>query len=316
MRLYFVSDIHGSHTCWLKFLRSASFYGADVIVVGGDLTGKFIVPIVTEPDGRVTCTFRGVKRRLRNDEDIATLRTQIAASGAYAFEGTREEVDALQASPACMEELFHRVVLERVEHWMRLADERLAGSDVRCVVNAGNDDFFAVDDVLASSNRVSVPEGRVLDLGHGVEMVACGYANLTPWRCPRDIPEDALAERIADAIAPLRDPSRAIFNFHVPPFDTGIDTAPRLTEDHRPVLGPTGEPQMVPVGSTAVREAIEANAPLLGLHGHIHESRGIRRLGATTVINPGSEYAAGVLHGALVDFDRKGRIRQAQLVSG
>jgi uncharacterized protein len=316
VRLYFVSDIHGSQTCWLKFLAAAAFYNADVIVVGGDLTGKFVVPIVTEPDGRITCTFSGVRRRIRGDEELATLRAQIAAAGAYAFEAERAEVEAVEASPERMEELFHQVVLDRVEQWMALADERLAGSDVRCIVNAGNDDFFAVDDVLAGSERVTVPEGRVVELDGGIEMVGCGYANLTPWRCPRDVGEDELAARIAAAVAQLREPERAIFNFHVPPFDTGIDTAPRLTDDQRPVLGPSGEPEMVPVGSTAVREAIEASEPLLGLHGHIHESRGIRRLGATTVINPGSEYSAGVLNGALIDFDRKGRISQAQLVSG
>jgi Icc-related predicted phosphoesterase len=316
VRVYFVSDIHGSHTCWLKFLAAAQFYSADVIVVGGDLTGKFVVPIVTEPDGRITCVFQGVQRRVRGEQDLAELRKQIAASGAYAFEASREEVDAVQASPERLEQLFHRVVLERVEQWMALADERLNGSDVDCIVNTGNDDFFAVDDVLAAAKRVRVPEGRVLELDHGIEMIGCGYANLTPWRCPRDVAEEELAARIAAAVAQLREPARAIFNLHVPPHDTGIDIAPRLTADHRPVLGPSGEPELVPVGSTAVREAITASEPLLGLHGHIHESRGIRRLGATTVINPGSEYSAGVLNGALIDIDRKGRISQAQLVSG
>ncbi len=316
MRLYFASDIHGSQTCWLKFLRAGSFYGADVIVVGGDITGKFVVPIVTGPDGRITSRFQGIERRIRGESDLVTLRKQIAASGAYAFEASREEVEMHERSPERLEALFHRLVLERVEQWVALADERLAGSGVHCIVNTGNDDFFEVDEILDASSAISVPEGRVIELDGGVEMIGCGYANLTPWRCPRDTSEDALAERIADAVGQLRDPARAIFNFHVPPHDSGLDTAPRLTDDQRMVLGPSGEPEMVPVGSTAVRAAIEAHEPLLGLHGHVHESRGVGRLGRTVVVNPGSEYPEGILHGALVDFNHDGRIERAQLVSG
>jgi Icc-related predicted phosphoesterase len=60
------------------------------------------------------------------------------------------------------------------------------------------------------------------------------------------------------------------------------------------------------VGSKAVRRAIETYQPILSLHGHIHESRGVATIGRTVCINPGSEYPDGVLRGAIVDFDRDG----------
>jgi Icc-related predicted phosphoesterase len=73
---------------------------------------------------------------------------------------------------------------------------------------------------------------------------------------------------------------------------------------------------MVPVGSTAVRDAIRKYEPLLGLHGHIHESRGNRKLGPTTIVNPGSEYAEGILTGTVVDLTDDKRLSKVRLVSG
>ncbi|MGV1049799.1 MAG: metallophosphoesterase family protein [Solirubrobacterales bacterium] len=316
MRLYFVSDIHGSQTCWLKFLGSAKFYEADTIVVGGDITGKFVVPIVTEPNGKITAVFNGLKRRVDDDAQLAQLKKQIAGSGSYWFETSREEHAEYETDPARLDALFHRLVLERAEGWVALADERLAGSPVRCIVNCGNDDFFEIDDVLEASTAIDVPEGRVLELGSGLEMIGVGYANLTPWNCPRDLPEPELAAHIDAAATQLSDPERAIFNVHVPPYGSELDTAPRLTEDLQLVVTPSGEPELIAAGSTAVREAIERYRPLLGLHGHIHESKGLRHIGRTLVANPGSEYQEGMLHGVLVDFDQSGAVKHAELVTG
>ena len=47
---------------------------------------------------------------------------------------------------------------------------------------------------------------------------------------------------------------------------------------------------MIHAGSTAVRASIEKHQPLVGLHGHIHESKGFVTLGRTLCLNPGSEY--------------------------
>jgi Icc-related predicted phosphoesterase len=70
-----------------------------------------------------------------------------------------------------------------------------------------------------------------------------------------------------------------------------------------------------PVGSTAVRAAIEEHQPLLSLHGHIHESGGAVRIGRTLAINAGSEYGEGVLRGVLVTVGG-GKVLRYQATTG
>lgn len=315
MRVYFCSDIHGSEACWRKFLAAPRFYGADVVILGGDITGKFIVPIIRERDGHATAEFLGVQRRTTTAAELATLKRRIADAGQYAFETTPEEHEAIAGQPKAIDALFHRLVLERVEAWLELAEERLHRSGVRCLVSGGNDDFFEIDEALARSSVIEDPNGRRLELADGVEVIGMGYGNPTPWACPRDISEVELMAKIEVLAEELHDPSRAIFNFHVPPYASGLDTAPRLDAKLRMVMTGSG-PEMVPVGSTAVRDAIVRFRPMLTLHGHIHESKGVRRIGPSTVVNPGSEYAEGVLTGAIIEIDRQLGVQDVQLVSG
>jgi Icc-related predicted phosphoesterase len=196
-----------------------------------------------------------------------------------------------------------------------MAEDKLSRTGVRCLVSGGNDDFYEVDDALAGSSLIENPDGTVLDLGDGFQIMGIGYGNPTPWNCPRDIPEADLAAKIAEVADTVERPERAIFSLHVPPYGSGLDFAPELDSELRMVLSGAG-PQMIPVGSTAVRDAITAYQPMLGLHGHIHESRGIRRFGRSTVANPGSEYGEGVLDGVLIDLDPRKGIEDIQLTSG
>jgi Icc-related predicted phosphoesterase len=229
---------------------------------------------------------------------------------------TPEEYEQFKQDPSLLDELFQRILLERVEQWMIMADEKFRDQDVRCFISAGNDDLFEVDGILAKSEVVENHDGKVIDIGDGFELLGLGYSNMTPWNCPRDISEEELAEKIENVASNIKNMGRAIFDLHVPPFDTGIDEAPELTEDMQMVLDPVGQPNMVPVGSTAVREAILKYQPMLGLHGHIHESSGIRKLGNTTLVNPGSEYAEGVLRGALIEVDPEEGLVNVNLVTG
>ena len=314
MKLYFCSDIHGSDLCWRKFLATPKFYGADAIVCGGDITGKFLVPIVRQTDGTWTSQFMGLHRRPRTEAELATLRQRIADSGQYAFETTPEENSALSGNQAAIDKVFRRLVVERVERWLTMAEERLEGTGVRVLVSGANDDFFEVDEALSCSDVVEDPNGRVLELD-GTEFIGLGYGNITPWHCPRDVSEEELAARIAEVADRVRDPGRAIFSLHVPPFGSGLDFAPRLDANLQMVMTGSG-PEMIPVGSTAVRDAILRYQPTLSLHGHIHESKGVQWIGRTRAVNPGSEYAEGVLDGALVDVDPRTGVRNVLLVSG
>lgn len=286
-----------------------------MIIVGGDITGKFIVPIVRQPRGHSTAKFLGVERRIEAPEDMERLKTRIADTGQYSMEMTPDEQAWYAEDQARVDELFRRLVLERVGDWLAEADEKLSGTGVRCFVSGANDDFLEVDDALRTSDVIEDPNGTAIELGDGYEILGMGYGNPTPWPCPRDIPEDQLAARIDEAAVKVADPAKTIFSLHVPPIGTGLDLAPRLDENLQMVVTAAG-PEMIPVGSTATRDAILKYRPLLGLHGHIHESKGIKKLGGVPVANPGSEYGEGILDGLLIDIHPKKGLRGIQLVTG
>jgi len=312
VRIFYASDIHGSDRCFRKFLGARKFYGADALVLGGDITGKAIVPLV-QAGGEVRATFLGSDHVLSGEEEVAALEQRIADTGYYSHRCTPEEADALRADPEALHALFVRKIVERVEQWMALADERL---DTPCFVNAGNDDPPEVDPVIDAAQRVEFLEGRVVRMPADIELASCGYANRTPWDCPRDVEESELAKRLGAVVEQVEDPAWAMFNFHCPPYDSQIDLGPRLDEDLR-LRQTAGGIEMRPVGSTACRAVIERYQPLMGLHGHLHESRGTIKIGRTVCVNPGSEYTEGVLRGALIDVhERKRKIRNCVLTSG
>lgn len=315
MRIYFCSDIHASRKCWKKFLASWKFYEADHIVVGGDITGKFVVPMIEQAGGAKVATFMGVERRAETAEELEFLKVRIADAGQYPFETTPDEYAWYEGRQDRIDVLFKRLVMERVNEWVEEADRSLRGTGVRCFVSGANDDFMEVDDALAKSETIEDPNGRVIDLEGGFQLLGMGYGNITPWACPRDIPEEELAERIDKTAEGVRDVSRAIFSLHVPPLGSGLDLAPRLDPDLRPVLN-AGGTEMIPVGSSATRDAIKKYRPMVGLHGHIHESKGVRKLDGVPIANPGSEYGEGILDGLLVDIDEKKGVRAIQLVTG
>jgi Icc-related predicted phosphoesterase len=313
VRLFYATDVHGSTRCFTKFVNAAEFYGADAVLLGGDITGKAIVPLVAE-NGRYRGHFLGEPAAAERGEELDALEKKIAATGYYAWRCSPDEEAEVAEDAGKREALFVRLIVERVEEWMTLAAERLEPLGIPCLVNAGNDDPHEIDAAIEASGWVDFLEGRVVELPDGTPVASCGYANMTPWACPRDVEEDDLARRLDDVIAKLDDPGRAIFNFHCPPYGTGIDDGPKLGANYRVTAG-AGGVEMVPVGSKACRAAIERHQPLLGLHGHLHESRGTHMLGRTLCVNPGSEYTEGVLRGALFEL-KKGKLKSHQFTAG
>lgn len=312
--IYYAADIHGSERCWRKFLNAATFYGADVLILGGDVTGKVLVPIVRRAGGWVG-RILGEVRRAETEEELERLKDVLRTNGMYPYVCDEDEYERLERDHAYMRSVFSRQMRSHLERWIGLADERLRGSGVEVYVMPGNDDEFGVEDVIEQSEVVVNPEGRVVEIAAGqLEMVSLGWANPTPWHSPRECPDEELGERIRAILPGLSGSRPALFNLHVPPHGSGLDRAPLLTEDLRPVQA-GGEVQMVPVGSKAVDAVLREHQPLLGLHGHIHESRGSARIGSTLSLNPGSRYGEGVLDGALVTI-RRGKVTSYQLVSG
>jgi Icc-related predicted phosphoesterase len=312
VKVFFATDIHGSEVCWRKFLNSAAFYKADLVVLGGDVTGKVMVPIIAHT-GYWQVTHGGETLRLETHEELAEIERRIRNRGSYPAIVTPDELDSLQQDEGAVDRRFTLEMVRSLDRWLDMADTKLKGGEIPCIVNGGNDDTFEIDDIVESSPCVSFAEGKVIDLG-GFSMVSMGWTNPTPWDTFREAPEPELAAKIDTAVRQIPDMERAIFNFHAPPYGTGLDEAPALDANLRPIHGGA---VMKPVGSTAVREAILAHQPMLSIHGHIHESRGICRLGRTLAINPGSVYADGVLQGAVLDLNaKKGKVAKYLLVNG
>jgi uncharacterized protein len=312
MKIFFATDIHGSEVCWRKFLNSAAFYKADLVVLGGDVTGKAMVPI-TAYNGYWQLTLRGETMRLETKTELDDVMTRIRNSGFYPAIVSQEELTYLGENEGAVDQRFSVEMINSLDRWLDMADGKLRGGQIPCILNGGNDDIFEIDNIIESSPCVSFAEGKLLDLD-GFSLVSMGWTNPTPWDTYREAPEPELAAKIEAVAGLVPDMGRAIFNFHAPPYGTGLDEAPALDDSLRPMHGGA---VMKPVGSTAVRDAILKHQPLLSVHGHIHESRGVKKMNRTLAINPGSVYGDGVLQGAVIDLDKKkAKVSRYILVNG
>jgi Icc-related predicted phosphoesterase len=312
MRIFFATDIHGSEVCWRKFLNAGAFHKADVLIMGGDMTGKAMVPIV-RTNGSWEVTLQDQRQVLTTEDEVRAIEKRISDRGYYPIRLTPEEITAWNADSALVDARFKAEMLGNVERWMALGDERLEGKGIRCIVSPANDDMFEIDPIIAAAKNIELGEANTIPLD-GFSLVSTGWANTTPWHTYRELEEPELRERIDGLVADVPDPKRAIFNFHAPPYGSNLDNAPKLDADMKYV---SGGQALIPVGSKAVRESILAYGPPLSLHGHIHEGKGAVKLGSTLAVNPGSSYEDGVLQAAIVDLDeKKGTEKRYLLING
>jgi Icc-related predicted phosphoesterase len=313
-KCFYASDIHGSDLLWRKFINAAAFYKADVLIMGGDVAGKSVIPIIQKGKNTYYSAEIAGERTFTEDE-VPTLEKRIRDLGQYPYRATEDDIAALHQDQKAIDSLFLKVMTETLERWVRFAEERLRGKRVKLFVMLGNDDEPAMRDVLARSPMIVDSEDITVELGDDFQMLSCGFANPTPWHSAREMAEEDLLHHLEKLVGELQDPTRAIFNLHVPPIRTTIDVAPRVNGDLTPVIE-GGSVVMGSGGSEAVRTIIEKYQPLIALHGHIHESRGIVKLGKTVCVNPGSAYGEGVLHGVLFELDQKKGLKRYQLTSG
>jgi uncharacterized protein len=313
--VFFASDLHGSLVCFRKFVNAARFYGADTLLLGGDISAKIVVPIVSQGQQRWVAEFHGQAEQL-DAGSVADFEQRAANSGLYTERMEPDEYQHYADHPDQVEELFGRVMRRTVQQWLELAKDKLDGSDIVIYNAPGNDDPAEVDEVLLEhgGGRIRFTEGEIVELAPGMEMLSTGYTNVTPWNTHREYTEDQIRDHLAAMTGRLSNPETAIFNIHVPPHNSRLDTAPLIGQDLK-VKTSAGAQVTAPVGSVAVREAIETVQPLLSLHGHIHESGGSVKIGRTTAINVGSEYGEGVLRGVLLTIG-DGKLLRYQAVTG
>jgi Icc-related predicted phosphoesterase len=304
--LFYAGDIHGSEKCFRKFVNAAKFYQVDALILGGDISGKALVPLIEHDDGTVRARFMGVDHVMHDEAEVETLKQAIRFNGFYPFEIKEAALHDLTNDDTSRQSYFDQIMADELRRWINLADERLGEQGTRCLIMPGNDDETFTGAVIDEAQYVVNPDLRVSDMGP-FQVLSVGYSNITPWHSPREMSEEQIETEIRRLEQDL-DPTRPlVLNLHVPPYDSGLDLAPELRGDLSIVGG--SNPNMVPVGSRAVRSAVERLQPVLSLHGHIHESRGSVQIGRSVAINPGSEYNSGVLRGVIV------RLRQDEVVS-
>lgn len=309
MKIFFVSDIHASNHCYRKFLNALKIYKVDVGILLGDLTGKLLIPLVEKAGGGWETNFLGRPVEVETQEELANLKKTIEMVGYYWVHLTPDEFDEMHKNPGKQEAMFKRLALERLKEWIALADERLANTDLQVFMAPGNDDIPEVDDIICCSQSIINCADKVVMVGEH-EMATFCWANPTPWDTPREKPDEELEPMLEELISHVRNTHNAIFNFHAPPYGFALDLAPELTKDLVQAVD-----RKIHVGSKAVAKMIQKYQPFLSLHGHIHESRGIQKVGRTTMINPGSEYSEGVLRGVVLDIE-KGRLKDYIFTSG
>jgi len=311
--IFFASDLHGSAVCFKKFVNGAKFYGANVLVMGGDLTGKAVIPITEQPDGTYKGFQTGKTIVLKTQSELDEFAKRVNNQGFYPAQMTEAQFQSIKDDADAQHELFKKLVVDRVAEWCDYAGEKLQGTGIPLITSPGNDDFFEIDEVLNNSPHVQYHEMQITDL-HGYEVLHCGGSTKTPWDTEREFTEDEYQARFAELVPQVKDMDRCIFNVHVPPYGTVLDRCPKLDEKLQVVFD-MGNPVSMHAGSQTLTDIIKERQPLLGLHGHIHEGRGNIKIGRTVCVNPGSVYPEGILQGVLVIL-QDGEIQGVQLTQG
>lgn len=318
-RLFFATDLHGSERTFRKFLNAGKFYNADVLVMGGDITGKLLIPIIKEKKGHYRATLQGSTERYATEAELQGLYDRLGTLGFYSQIMEEDEFASLQADPSAVDRLFQDLASKRLSDWVDLAETRLSERGIKCFVTGGNDDDPRTLGAIRRENTefFFACEGQVVQVDEEHSMISIGYSTPTPWNTPREVSDEALGKMIMEIVPRAPDLSHCIFNFHDPPKDSTLDTCPMLdwnTDPPEPIFK-AGQMVMHGAGSQSVRQAIETYQPMLGLHGHIHESQSVAKIGRTTCINPGSEYGEGVLRGCLINV-AGGQVESYQMTSG
>jgi uncharacterized protein len=319
-KLFFATDVHGGDSTFRKCVNAGVSYGVNIVILGGDIAGKMLVPVLDLGGGHWRATVQSLDHTLSSEDEVADFQKRVAKLGYYSKVVAPDEYEELSAHPEKVDQLYHQLAAERLSAWIDFAEQRLKGTGVRMYLTGGNDDSTDILEVIRREARENIIacEDEVVSLDDdGHTMLSLGLSNPTPWHTPREASEEVLAEHIEKMVAGISDFERVVFNLHAPPIDSTLDTCPKLdwSQDPPSVVTSGGTPVLYGAGSTAVRQAIEKYQPLLSLHGHIHETRAYVRIGRTMAVNPGSEYGEGVLRGCIVTMSGD-KVDNVQMTAG
>jgi Icc-related predicted phosphoesterase len=312
-RILYGSDFHGSDAVYRKFLASGMQYKVNALVVGGDVTGKAMVPVIHQGVGRYQAHLFGEDKTASTPDELEKLKKAISFVGFYPLVLEQDEAQELENDAAKMGARFEQEMCQRVREWMKLAEEKLVPQNMILYFMAGNDDLYSIDKVVEEFKNIRNPDMKHFEMDGGYEVVGLSNANLTPWLCARDVEEAELTRKLDEIAGMIQKPERTIAVLHVPPIGSGLDTCPDLDKNLK-IITQGGQVVMKSAGSPAVKAFIEKVQPMLSLHGHIHESPGHFHNGRTLMINAGSEYAEGIMKAAIINLE-DGKVKGHLLVS-
>ena len=313
-RILYGSDFHGSEGVFRKFIASGFQYKADILMVGGDVTGKAMIPVIHQGQGRYVGTWFGKEAVATNPTELEKIKKDISSVGFYPIVLEKDEAKELETQPGKMASRFEAEMCLRVRQWMILAEEKLTPQKMLLYFMAGNDDLASIDAAVAEFKSIRNPDMRHSEIEGGYEVVGLSNANMTPWHCARDVEEAVLEQKLETLTGMIHHPEQTIAVLHVPPFGSGLDTCPELDKNLK-IVTQGGQVVMKSAGSLAVKAFIEKVQPMLSLHGHIHESPGHVHIGRTLSINAGSEYAEAILKAAIINLE-DGKVKGHLLISG
>lgn len=313
-RILYGSDFHGSDAVFRKFIAAGLQYKANVFIVGGDVTGKAMVPVILQGNGHYIGSWFGREETATTPAELEKIKKNISNVGFYPLVLEKEEAEELENDPSKMEKRFEKEMCQRVREWMTLAEEKLVQQNATLYFMAGNDDFYSVDEAVSEFQHIRNPDMARFEIEGGYEIVGLSNANMTPWKCARDIEEDELQKKLDTLAGMIQNPARTIAVLHVPPYASSLDTCPDLDENLK-IITEGGQVVMKSAGSTSVMAFLEKVQPMLSLHGHIHESPGHVRIGRTLAINAGSEYAEAIMKAAIINLE-DGKVKGHLLISG
>jgi len=229
-RLFFATDLHGSERTFRKFINAGKFYEVNVIVMGGDIQGKLMIPIIKESNGHHRATLQGRVEHLATEEDLKLLMGRLDTLGFYYKVMEADEFRALQSDSKSVNALFNELAKQKLTSWVDLAEERLSGTGIKCFVTGGNDDEWEVLNVMKREDAKSffAVENEMVMVDDVHSMISVGISTPTPWNTPRETTEEELGNMIEEMAKKVPDMQKAIFNFHDPPVDSSLDTCPKL----------------------------------------------------------------------------------------
>lgn len=314
MNILFVTDVHGSEKCFRKFLNSWKYYPIHCLIMGGDLSGKGLVPIINDRNDNFHASFLGEDYIAESKNELELLEKNIRFNGFYPFITDTDGVESLEQDEILRNEIFEQLIVEQIDRWDQLAGDYLKDSGIPLYIIPGNDDIYAIDKTLNKSSILINIDNKIQEIEDGWYIIGAGYSNHTPWHGPREFDDEEIFNRIETLVKQVPNNAKTIFDFHCPPYDSVIDLVQEVDEDFRPRFQGIN-PVMGPAGCKAVRKIYDLYTPNLGLHGHIHESKGVYKYKGAIAINPGSDYSSGIMKGVIVTLG-KSKVEHYMFIEG